>query len=511
MPRGPSLSHRLDLRQTQVLVMTPQLQQAIKLLQLSNLEVAGYVAEELERNPLLEDDEGGPTPATPDNEADAAAIARGPGLEHDSTAISPEAGLPAEDKAALDVDRENLWPGAGAGASSPSAAAPLGSWPSGSRRSDFDDGPARLEETPSHPKTLREHLLDQLNVDLPDPTERILGAQLIDTIDEAGYLTADLASLAGLLGCSLDRLEAILAKLQRFDPPGVFARSLRECLALQLKERNRLDPLMECLLDNLDRVARRDMTGITKRWGVEAEDLADMLAEIRSLSPKPGLAFDREVAQPIVPDVLVRQHPDGGWLIELNAETLPRVLVNERYYTQVAGAARTKEERDYVSERYSSANWLVKSLHQRANTILRVARELIRQQNAFLVHGIRHLRPLVLRDIAEALSIHESTVSRVTTNKYMATPRGIYEMKYFFTSAIGSTVGGEAHSAEAVRHRIREFVENESANDVLSDDRIVEILNTEGVDIARRTVAKYREALKIPSSVRRRRLNRVPH
>ncbi|MFQ5984039.1 MAG: RNA polymerase factor sigma-54 [Alphaproteobacteria bacterium] len=509
MPRGPSLTQRLHLRQTQALVLTPQLQQAIKLLQLSNLELADYVAQELERNPLLEDDEGELHQPTLDGDGEAAETAAGPGLERDSTAITTDAGLPAEDEAPLDTDYENLWSSDAAGADSAAATAPFGSWRSGSRQADFDREPASLEQTLSQPKTLREHLLDQLNMDLLDPAERIIGVHLIDMIDEAGYLTADLASAAELLGCGLDRLEATLAKLQGFDPAGVFARSLKECLALELKDRNRLDPLMERLLDNLDLVARRDMAGLMKRCGVDAEDLGQMVAEIRCLSPKPGLAFDREVVQPIVPDVFVRQRPDGGWLIELNTETLPRVLVNERYYIEVVGAAKTTEERDYVTEQYSSANWLVKSLHQRGNTVLRVAGELVRRQDAFLIHGVQHLRPLVLRDVAEPLSMHESTVSRTITNKYMATPRGIYEMKYFFTSAVGSTTGGEVHSAEAVRHRIKELIENESADDVLSDDHIVDILGQDGVDIARRTVAKYRGTLKIPSSAQRRRLKKV--
>jgi RNA polymerase sigma-54 factor len=238
--------------------------------------------------------------------------------------------------------------------------------------------------------------------------------------------------------------------------------------------------------------------------GIDAEDLADMVAEIKALDPKPGLAFDAPVAEPVIPDIFLRPQADGGWSIELNSETLPRVLVNTRYYTEVCGAAKRREEKDYLAERYQSANWLVKALHQRATTILKVAREIVRQQEGFLRHGVQHLRPLVLRDIAQEISMHESTVSRVTSNKYMATPRGIYELKYFFTSAISAASGGAALSAEAVRFRIKALIEGEG-DDVLSDDRIVAIMVKEGVDIARRTVAKYREAMHIPSSVQRRR------
>jgi len=238
---------------------------------------------------------------------------------------------------------------------------------------------------------------------------------------------------------------------------------------------------------------------------VDADDLTDMIAEIKSLDPRPGLAFDPPQAQPIVPDILMRAQPDGGWLIELNAETLPRVLVNNRYYTKISRATRNKGERDYLTDRLQAANWLVKSLHQRATTILKVASEIVEQQDGFFRHGVQSLRPLILRDIADAIGMHESTVSRVTTNKYIATPRGLFELKYFFTSAIAASRGGEAHSAEAVRFRIRHLIDREAAESTLSDERIVELLQVEGVDIARRTVAKYREAMRIPSSVQRRR------
>jgi RNA polymerase sigma-54 factor len=300
------------------------------------------------------------------------------------------------------------------------------------------------------------------------------------------------------------RTEATLDKLQRFDPPGIFARNLAECLALQLKERDRYDPAMQALIAHLPLLAQRDAAALMRICGVDAEDLADMVAEIKALNPKPGLAFDPVTADPVVPDVFLRAQPDGSWLVELNSDTLPRVLINNRYYAEVSGAARNKKEREYLSERYQSASWLVKALHQRATTILKVAREIVRQQEGFLRHGVQYLRPLVLRDIAQAIGMHESTVSRVTANKYIATPRGTFELKYFFTSAIAASNGGMALSAEAVRFRIKSLIDQES-KDVLSDDKIVEILLKEGVDIARRTVAKYREAMHIPSSVQRRR------
>jgi RNA polymerase sigma-54 factor len=285
----------------------------------------------------------------------------------------------------------------------------------------------------------------------------------------------------------------------------VAARDLKECLALQLRERDRFDPAMAALVANLECLARHDYAQLRRLCAVDDEDLADMVAELKRLVPKPGLAFGGGVIQPVVPDVTVRTGADGGWIIELNSETLPKVLVNQTYYATVARTARSDKDKGYLSECLQTANWLVKSLDQRAKTILKVSTEIVRQQDAFLAYGVEHLRPLNLRTVADAIGMHESTVSRVTSNKYIGTPRGIFELKYFFTSSIASAEGGEAHSAEAVRHRIKALIDGETAEAIMSDDTIVDLLRKQGVDIARRTVAKYREAMKIPSSVERRR------
>jgi RNA polymerase sigma-54 factor len=292
--------------------------------------------------------------------------------------------------------------------------------------------------------------------------------------------------------------------MMRFDPVGLFATDLRSCLAAQLAERNRLDPAMATLLDNLEALGRRDLKRLQAVCEVDAEDLADMIDEIRALDPKPATGYDAAAPLPIVPDVLMRPAPNGDWILELNPETMPRLLVAESFHAKVLLKA-PKSDRPFLSEKLASANWLVKSLHQRAQTILKVSSEVMRQQDGFLRRGVGHLRPLILRDIAEAVEMHESTVSRVTANKYIATPRGLFELKYFFTTAIAATAGGESHSAEAVRHRIRHMVAAETAHSILSDDAIVAALRREGVDIARRTVAKYRDALRIPSSVQRKR------
>jgi RNA polymerase sigma-54 factor len=483
-----ALSQRLDLRQSQALVMTPQLQQAIKLLQLSNLELSAFIETELEQNPLLERDE---TPAD--------GVAEAPAAEEPPAAAGDEDDVDRWRAAAGEEGEGNLdLAGDPAAWRSPS---------SGAAPNSGGDLPG-LDQTLSRPLTLREHLLAQLSVDIADPIDRFIGTHLIDMTDDAGYLQGDLADVALRLDCEPARIEATLARLQCFDPPGVFARDLAECLTLQLKDRDRFDPAMAALLANLPLLAGRDARALMQLCGVDAEDLGEMVAELRALNPKPGLAFDTTSAQPIVPDVLIRAQ-GAGWAVELNSETLPRVLVNNRYYAEISSAARNKAEREYLVDRYQQANWLAKALHQRATTILKVATELVRQQEGFFRHGVRHLRPLVLRDIAEAIGMHESTVSRVTSGKYMATPRGIFELKYFFTAAIAAASGGAALSAESVRYRIKALIEAE-ADEVLSDDRIVEILLADGVDIARRTVAKYREALRIPSSVQRRRDRALP-
>jgi RNA polymerase sigma-54 factor len=487
-------SQRLELRQSQALVMTPQLQQAIKMLQLSNLELTDFVDGEIQQNPLLERRERSTEEAAP---ADAAG-----GAEEVASASLPET-LQGE----FAPDAAEHWRAA-AGAEG-DGSVDLGgepqSWHSRAGGIGTDDRPG-FEQTPARPRTLREHVIEQIGTDLTDQGDQLIALHLLDLLDENGYLGGTLDGVALLLGCDLARVETVLARLQQFDPAGIFARDLPECLALQLRDRDRLDPAMQSLLDNLRLLAVRNITALMRACQVDAEDIVEMVAEIKSLDPRPGLAFDPPLAQLVVPDILMRaQTEGGGWIVELNAETLPRVLVNNKYHAQVSRVARSKVERDYLTDRLQAANWLVKSLHQRATTILKVAAEIVRQQDAFFRRGVQSLRPLILRDIAAAIGMHESTVSRVTSNKHMATPRGVYELKYFFTSSIPASSGGQAHSAEAVRHLIRGLIDTEPAAATLSDERIVELLQRDGVDIARRTVAKYREAMRIPSSVQRRR------
>lgn len=491
------LGQRLEIRQGQGLVVTPQLQQAIKLLQLSNLELEAFVEQELERNPLLARDE-------PEGEAEALPDTS----DRDSGVDDP---LPGEAAAALDAGEGDLYGDASPGervsdrANESEAQPGLSDW-SGVGRSGGglegleDDRPDRREAT------LWEHLQAQASSARLSPTDHAIALALIDQVDEGGYLRGELAEIADRLGCDLARVEAVLTVCHGFEPTGVMARSVPECLKLQLVERNRYDPAMAALVENLDLLARRDLAGLRRVCGVDADDLTDMIAELKALTPRPGAGFGGEPAQTLIPDVHVRPDPAGGWRVELNTDTLPRVLIDKRYHAVVADAARSETEKAFVADCAAQASWLVRSLDQRAKTILKVASEIVRQQDAFLAFGVEFLRPLNLKTVAEAIGMHESTVSRVTSNKYVATPRGVFELKFFFTAAIQSSDGGATHSAEAVRHRIKSMIEAEASDeDVLSDDRIVELLKEAGIDIARRTVAKYREALRIPSSVERKR------
>ncbi len=516
------LRQKLDIRQSQALVMTPQLQQAIRLLQMSNLELLAYVEQQLEENPLLvraeESAEEGVAAAEDAASAESSArtVEEASSADAETDAANDLAAM-SERLAELDVASDDLFADAtptdlaGSGlhpsSSLPSAAGSTA--PGAARIAAVDEDGRPLEETLSAAPTLADHVEARLPEVIREPAERLIAHELIGHLDEAGYVREPLADIAERLGTDEARVEAVLKRLQTIDPPGLFARDLKECLALQLAERNRLDPAMATLLDNLELVAKRDFARLKKLCGVSDEDLADMLAELRTLDPRPGLSVAPMVAQPVVPDVFVRPAPDGSWIVELNSETLPRVLVDSRYMALVRGGELPESDREYISACHQQASWLVKSLDQRARTILAVAREIVRQQDAFFHRGVEALRPLTLRQVAEAIGMHESTVSRVTSGKYMATPRGIFEMKYFFTAAIPTTGGDAAVSAEAVRHRIRTLIEQEDPDNVLSDDRIVEILRSEGIDIARRTVAKYREAMGIPSSVKRRREKRL--
>ncbi|KLK89443.1 RNA polymerase sigma-54 factor [Microvirga sp. KLBC 81] len=468
-------------RQKQSLSVTPQLIESIRLLQLTHAELRQFVEQEIEKNPLLE-------------------LAR-----NDGGALRDVVSTSAEDPhigaRENDVD----------GPTATGAPEQLMQWKSMRDTTNIPPGQSlALGEFTASTETLHDHVARQIALTAFTPQERLIARELADHLEDTGYLQIDLLELAGSLNVREADVERVLGTLQLFDPPGIFARTLSECLEIQLRQRDRFDPAMATLVANLEMLAQRDFQALKRHCGVDEDDLLDMLHEIRALDPKPGNRFQSGDPESIIPDVWVQPSPGGGWQVELEPNTLPKLLINQTYFAEVSRAtAQNSKDQAFLNECFQNANWLIRSLDQRAKTILKVAAEIVRQQDAFLEHGVAHLRPLNLRTVADAINMHESTISRVTSHKYMLTPRGVFELKYFFTVAIASSQGGDAHSAEAVRHRIKAMVAVESPDDVLSDDDIVVRLKETGIEIARRTVAKYREAMNIPSSVQRRREKRL--
>ena len=492
MALGPSFAPRLALRQSQSLVMTPQLRQAIQLLQYSNIEASQFIEDELLKNPLLERAEGADPGSAAEPELPAPVAAEPP----DATSFASSGMMPGAEDAPLDIDVSNTYD-AGTGAD--------GAY--GGGHDDGEDWNA-IDALGAKGPSLREHLEQQARLAFSTMRERVIAAALIAALDGAGRICDPPEQMAATLGVSLEQLEAVRAIMLRFDPVGVFARDLVECLRVQLEEKNRFDPAMAALLANLEMLARRDMRGLQVVCGVDAEDLAGMVAELKRLDPKPGARFEAEPLRPLIPDVLMRALPvqaDGtnDWTLEINPETMPRLLIRRGFQARLAVSA-SRETKAFLSEQMQSATWLVKALESRAQTILRVSAEIVRRQEGFFAHGISHLRPLTLRDIAAEVELHESTISRVTSNKSIATPRGIFELKFFFTTAL-TGANGQTHSAETVRHRVQALISGENPKNILSDDALAAILQKEGIDIARRTVAKYREALRIPGSAQRKR------
>lgn len=514
-----ALSPKLDLRQTQSLVMTPLLMQSIRLLQLNHIELEQFIEQEIEKNPLLERLDA----------SDDTILFGGVHSEHHSDSDQDLRSDGSADRVLSD-DADSLWLNSGETTSSSAMSDTFDSsleniFPDdpGSRdfiasdlasqwKSSAGDGYVssggenyNLEQVTAAPLNMQEHIREQIIFAFEKAEDRMIAAELADQVDEIGYFRGDIAELAIRIGSSVEHLEKLLFVLQGFEPAGLFARDLAECLRLQLRARKRLSPAMDILLQNLELLAKRDFHSLKKLCRLGDTEIIDMLREIQLLDPKPGTAFSSGIADSIIPDVQVDQAPDGSWRIELNSETLPRVLINNNYYATIMRAKTSPDEKTFLGECMHNANWLIRSLDQRAQTILKVATEIVRQQEQFLLQGVAYLKPLNLRNVADAIGMHESTVSRVTTNKYMLTKRGVFELRYFFNAAIAASEGAEQHSSQSVRHQIKILIDAESPDSILSDDTIVEMLKEQNIDIARRTVAKYREAMNIASSVQRRR------
>lgn len=494
-----SLTPRLDLRQSQTITMTPRLQQAIRLLQMSALELETAVAEELEKNPFLER-EG---EAAESAEAETDAFSENEGREDLSSLVE----FAGQDEAPLDTNdlptEDSFYEQAldAAGDMEYTADFSADPWSGTGARGEADASFSAVDLCASKSTSFYESLIKQINMVFRNERERALALSLLENLDENGYLAPE--------ACSAE-VEKILPVLQSLYPTGIFARTLSECLALQLKELDRCDPAMMIMLDNLELIAQREYKKLSKLCGVDEEDIADMISEIKRLNPRPASVLSQEVPNVLIPDVLLRQDKFGRFVIELNQAVLPRVLINHTYVAELSSVSGSdKKARKFISEHLSSANFLIKALNQRAETILKVATEIVERQKDFFINGEKFLKPMILRDIAETTGMHESTVSRVTVGKYIACRHGIFELKYFFSQALDSRNGEESVSAQSVKRRIKELIAAEKKENILSDEALVYLLKRENINIARRTIAKYREALGIPTSAQRKRDKRL--
>ncbi|MFM7377998.1 MAG: RNA polymerase factor sigma-54 [Erythrobacter sp.] len=495
-----ALGPRLDIRQTQSLVMTPQLQQAIKLLAASNLEIETFISEALEANPLL--DTGGPSdPGEPDRIEIAAPAGEDTTADQLMLAGGGEGDAPL-DLGAVDRDFDT---GDGAGPSMRDAE--WGAAASGGSGGDMGDAPD-WEQLRAAEVTLVEHLEGQIGSLASDAQTAFIARHIIGLLDEAGYLTTPIEEVAEDLAVDFFDAKAALRLVQSLDPSGVGARNLAECIAIQAREADRYDPCMKALIDNLDLVARGEVERLKRLCRVDDEDFADMLRELRSYNPRPGLAFAPAETGTVVPDILLTGNAAGGWEIAINEDTLPKLIVNRGYYLELNRGATNKESQGWLKEKLADAHWLIRALDQRQKTILKTAAEIVKQQDGFFRRGVSELRPLTLREVAEQIGMHESTVSRVTSNKYLWCERGTFELKYFFTSGVASA-DGEGASSAAIKARIKALIDAETAKNILSDQQLAEMLQKEGFDLARRTVAKYREAIGLGSSAERRRAKKL--
>lgn len=493
---------KLEMRQGQNLVMSAQLRQAINLLQLNNLELEGFINQELESNPLLERVDGDITERDVEKDAKAeaallkAATPQNDQWSQDNAPTNTES-LPHNNNDAESFEPYDTLPSFNDGHShggDHNFEGPSQSW---------ED---RMADVPS----LFSHLSRQIELNFASPQDKMLAFALVDGLDECGYYRGSMAQIATQFDCDLSDVEMVLARCQTFDPAGIFAVNLAQCLELQLKDQEALTPQLSTMLAYLDLIGQGELKKLQQRCGVDDAAFKNMLALIRRLDPKPATKFQHDVAQTIIPDVLLRKNTDptshNHWMVELNPDSLPKVLMNERYRQVVETHGLKKEEKAFIQEKTQSAQWLIKALDQRAQTIIKVAAEIVRQQDAFFMYGIGYLKPLVLREVAATVGVHESTVSRVTAGKYIHTQRGVFELKFFFTSGVGQgQANSMAHAAHSVKARIKQLIDAEKADSVLSDDDITKLLKDEGVPIARRTVMKYREAHGLGSSVERRR------
>ena len=497
-----AVTPKLEIKQSQSLLMTPQLRQAISLLQMSNLELNTLIESELASNPLLERederlndytpetrtiDDYDETPAETPSPAAEGADDNNPDIDYtapcDNDFGSDREGYDNSDYSWYDYARQKSRPADG----------------------DFDFFEQKLAAAPS----LYQNLQTQINEAFTAPRQKIIAARLVEFLDESGYFRGDLKTIAAKFKAPENEITTVLARMKEFEPAGIFAENLSECIAVQLRDRNRLDCLMQQMLQHLDLLAGRNFKELKKRLNINDEDLQSLITDIKSVNPKPAAAYQHDITGYIIPDVFVRRDKHGRYKVELNNMSLPRVLINQDYRREIKALGQHSKEADkYLKTQLSSAGFLIKALHQRAETILKISEAIVTAQYDFFEKGIEYLKPLALKDIAETVEMHESTVSRVTSNKYMHTPLGIFELKYFFSNAAVSFSGEEGASVTSIKHKIKNFIDKEAPGDILSDDKISELLAREGLKVARRTVAKYRESLGLPTSSMRKKQKR---
>lgn len=493
-----AITPRIELRQSQSLLMTPELRQAINLLQATNLELNDLIEKELENNPLLErEDAPNERMDSPEQTIDdydtptenASEELYQPDIDYDNQADDF-----GSDREGYDTDPQYDW-------------ADYARSKADHSNDDYD----YFEKKLADPKSLYQLLTEQILITFATPSERLVAHHLCEHLDAAGYFRGHIKEIALKMNLAPTRVSSILQRLKTFEPSGIFAENLAECLQIQLADQNRLDPLAQKVLEHLELLGERKFKELKKICSINDEDLNSVLADIKALNPKPAAGYNSDTAGYIIPDVFVRRHPNGEYLIELNNMSLPRVLINRSYYSQVRNTpSADKAASRYLKQQLGNASFLVRALHQRATTILRVSEEIVRIQRDFFESGIDHLKPMQLRDIAEKTEQHESTISRATTGKYMHTPRGTFELKYFFSNAANTFNGDENTSTLSIKHKIKKLIENETPEQILSDDNLVELLARESIKIARRTIAKYRESLNIPTSAERKRQKRQP-
>ena len=482
-----ALDLRQNLKLSQQLLMTPQLQQAIKLLQLSRAELEQYVVSELAENPVLEEAQQ----SLNTNDADEAREQTSEQALTEHLNSAPETVDSLNDGGKQEVDWEVL-----------SRLAESGGQTTKPRKSKDGDEAPNYENILTKSETLRDYLAEQArDVGFSDH-EKEIAAKLIGNVSARGYLETDIEQFCREEGYDFDLVDGVLDTLQRFDPPGVCARTLAECLLNQLREKKVNDPILISIVsEHLEELAKKNYVKIARTLKVSLNEVIEAAAYLVKLDPTPGSKFLDEAVLYIVPDVYVFKD-SGQWVVALNEDGLPNLAIND-HYRDMLGDMRKGDEKNYISDRLRAANWLIKSVYQRQRTIFRVTECIVKKQQEFFEKGTRFLKPLVLKAVAEEVELHESTISRVTTNKYVHTPRGIFELKYFFSGSVGTTAGEELAS-ESVKTLIRDLIREEDPRKPLSDQKIVEMLADRGINLARRTVAKYREKSKILSSSKRK-------